>query len=157
MTFYLKPPRGDIALDKLEDLALKRWKFLRLLLDVAHNGNQMGFDETLALHSDLSEAVMDNSSKDRVSHFFLRLAVAKINDFSVKDIFLRGETCLFSYRIVENSRPDLAKRLAEVVRHIDQLETEDKEFDIISESIVTLLRQEMLDSNHTRLKLICVP
>ena len=35
MTFYLKPPRGDIALDKLEDLAMKRWNFLKLLLEAS--------------------------------------------------------------------------------------------------------------------------
>ena len=84
MTFYLKPPRGDIALDKLEDLAMKRWNFLKLLIEASHTGSVQSFDETLALHSDLSEAVMENSSKDRVSHFFLRLAVAKIDDVGAK-------------------------------------------------------------------------
>ena len=127
---------------------MKRWNFLKLLIEASHTGSVQCFDETLALHSDLSEAVMENSSKDRVSHFFLRLAVAKINDAAVKETFLKGETCLFSYRITENSRPDLANRLADVVRHIDQLETEDNEFDILSESIVTLLRQEMLDAGN---------
>ena len=59
----------------------------------------------------------------------------------MRDTFLKGETHLFSYRLTENSRSDLQKSLADVVRHIDQLETEDEEFDVLSESIVTMLRQ----------------
>ena len=145
MTFYLKPPRGDIALDKLEDLSMKRWRFLQLLLENSHKNSENTFEETLASHSDLSESVMENSSKDRVSHFFLRLAIAKINDFSIREKFTKGETYLFLYRITKNSRSDLAKSLTDVVRHIDQLESEDEEFGILSESIVTLLREEMME------------
>ena len=150
MTFYLKPPRGDIALDKLEELAIKRWNFLQLLLESSQRNldDVTGFHETLSRHSELSESVMENSPKDRVSHFFLRLVIAKINDYATKDMFLKSETCLFSYRMTENSRSDLAKSLADVVRHIDQLETEDEEFDVLSESIVTMLRQNIFDDDH---------
>ena len=83
MSFYLKPPRGDISLEKLEDLVLKRWRFLQIL-----NGgkNEDELQERLSQEANLSESVMENSSKDRVSHFFLGLAIAQSQSYTLKEL-----------------------------------------------------------------------
>ena len=140
MSFYLKPPRGDIALDKLEELTLKRWKFLEVLGENSEN-----ISEILTKHSDLSVSVMENSSRDRVSHYFLRLSVSKINDFRLSSKFVNAETRLFEFRLSECSISCLRQSLCEVVRHIDSMETSDEELNILGESIVNILSEDMLE------------
>ena len=147
MSFYLKPPRGDIALEKLEDLTIKRWEFLQLLTNDKEKVDIEDFQEELVKNRHLSEAVMENSSKDRVSHYFLRLSITQIGDYTLKQKFISGETRLFHYRLVESSSDDTRQSLCEVVRHIDNLETNDEELNVLGESIVNILSEDMLESD----------
>ena len=144
MSFYLKPPRGDISLEKLEDLVLKRWRFLQIL-----NGgkNEDELQERLSQEANLSESVMENSSKDRVSHFFLGLAIAQSQSYTLKELFLESESKLFKWRLDQACKKDINQSLCDVVRHIDNLNHEDTTLSILSESIVTILRQNMLENS----------
>ena len=101
-------------------------KYLQNGLILQDNFEKTDFHERLAeAHPELSESVMENSSKDRVSHFFLRLAMAHINDYDVKQRFLEQETCLFTYRLRMTTRINLTKSLCDVIRHIDELKNDE--------------------------------
>ena len=144
MSFYLKPPRGDIHMEKLEELTVKRWRFLQLLdlEDISQ------FHQTLVDHANLSESVMENSSKDRVSHFFLRLCISKSVDYSSKSKFIEKETSLFTYRLEQMSKRDITKSIHDVLRHLDDLtnqETCDKVLSVLAKSLECILDQNMLE------------
>lgn len=141
MTFYLKPPRGEISLDKLEDLVLKRWQFLQILIS-----NDLDALQSLGY---LSESVMDNSSKDRVSHFFLRLAISKIASYECKRDFVQGEVALFLHRLKETCLKDLCQSLCEVVRHVDEMPNDERLMMVLSESIVYILKHSMLENQES--------
>ena len=144
MSFYLKPPRGDIHMEKLEELTVKRWRFLQLLdlKDI----NQ--FHQTLVDHANLSDSVMENSSKDRVSHFFLRLCISKSVDYSLKSNYIEKETSLFTYRLQQMSKRDITKSIRDVLRHLNDLtnqETCDKILNVLAKSLECILHQNMLE------------
>ena len=144
MSYYLKPPRGDIPLEKLEELTMKRWRFLQLL-DLQDID---GFHQKLADHADLSESVMENSSKDRVSHFFLRLCISKSTDYSTRSKFIDKEASLFSYRLEQMSKRDITQSIRDVIRHLDDLIREencDEIFSVLAKSLESILEENMLD------------
>ena len=148
MTFYLKPPRGDISLEKLEDLALKRWKFLCILKDNYCHSSVDQFHENLSNFGHLSEATMENNPKDRVSHFILRLVMSQIKDYSLKSKWIELETLLFSYRLNEMFEDDLAQSLKDVIRHLSVFaENDDKNFEIFGRSLSKILEEDMLREN----------
>lgn len=71
MAFYIKPPEGFGALEKLRVYALRRMNFL---LEVLKCAEATDFQEllekgTTAVHSD---CLIEGSRKDRISHFLLR-------------------------------------------------------------------------------------
>ena len=149
MSFYLKPPRGDIFMEKLEDLALKRWKFLNILKDNVDSVEE--FHEKLADHGNLSESVMEHSSKDRVSHFILRLVISKSKyDYDLRRKWIQCETLLFSYRLREMFDEDIEKSLKEVIRHLSAFEVNeenDDDLSVIQQALVTILENQMLGQN----------
>ena len=147
MTFYLKPPRGDISLEKLEDLALKRWKFLCILKDHYCHSSADQFHENLSNFGHLSEATMENNPKDRVSHFILRLVMSQINDYSLKSKWIELETLLFSYRLNEMFDDDLAQSLKDVIRHLSVFESSNDNFEIFAQSLSKILEEGMLHEN----------
>ena len=147
MTFYLKPPRGDISLEKLEDLALKRWKFLCILKDHYCHSSVDQFHENLSNFGHLSEATMENNPKDRVSHFILRLVMSQINDYSLKSKWIELETLLFSYRLNEMFDDDLAQSLKDVIRHLSVFESSNDNFEIFAQSLSKILEEGMLHEN----------
>ena len=145
MSFYLKPPRGDIALDKLEDLALKRWKFLLLLKEHCHSINE--FHEQLANHGHLSESVMENTSKDRVSHFILRLVMSKCQDYDLLAKFIDNESLLYKYRLEEMFHEDIIKSIKEVIRHLISIQESDDHLIEISKALNIILENNMLNDD----------
>lgn len=133
-------------MDKLEELTVKRWTFLQLLDDNCDHVDS--FHDKLCDHANLAESVMEGTSKDRVSHFILRL-VAAHSDFSAKSDFVRLEKRLFVYRLQETSTSSVRKALREVVRHIDSIleNVQDDTYQVLRESLVTILKRNMLSSD----------
>ena len=133
-------------MEKLEELTLKRWKFLQLLeLDEINE-----FHDKLVNYADLSESVMENSSKDRVSHFCLRLCISKTFDYSTRTKFIEKESMLFSYRLQQLSKTDVTKSTRDVLRHLDEHTSSDinnEVFEVLTKALHHILDQDMLDEN----------
>lgn len=148
MSFYLKPPRGSIALEKLEDLCLKRWKFLQILDESCHSVEE--FHDQLVKYPHLSESVMENSSKDRVSHFFMRYTVAHRGKYELIRKFISLETSLFSYRLKELDKDDIQISLREVKRHAESL----KGLEWLLSSVTHILKHDMLSGDIDSIHLV---
>lgn len=140
MTFYLKPPRGEIALANLTDLGLKRLSFLGLLERC--RGDAQELSEALESRGDLSEAVAEDTPKDRVSHFMLGLAATR--DSSFRSFFLRNEARLFLLRCQTLSSEQRESALKDLQRHLRELLKASRRdcdlvpiFDAVSEVIET--------------------
>ena len=93
MSYYLKPPRGEIQREKLLNLSEKRIKFLAKL----RSENDESFDQILSESLEEIEAVQDRTAKDRISHFALKLASSFCSNF--RDFFVRSESKLFEMRL----------------------------------------------------------
>ncbi len=118
MSFYLKPPRGEIHLEKASHLARKRLQFLSLIpkRDIEAT-SPADFAEILQDRSDLHEAVAEGTPKDRVSHYFLRLTAAAARSYSFDEFLLDSESQLFALRAADRPRTILV----ELERHIKAL------------------------------------
>ena len=104
MSFYIKPPRGDISLEKLTELAVKRIQFMDLLNEYNRendfNAKYDDFHETLSERADnLSESVMEGTTSDKVSHFILRYCVATNKDWEFRNYFLERERGVVSISV----------------------------------------------------------
>ncbi|XP_068201586.1 uncharacterized protein [Palaemon carinicauda] len=116
MTFYMKPPEGNIALKKLHQDAEIRLHFLYQIHQLLDEEQQMRKIFThypnLALNS---ECLIDGSQRDRISHFILRLASVKSKSFQ---IFLTdAETSLFQYRLLKGGEVAIKQSLKILRRH----------------------------------------
>ena len=125
MAFYLKPPRGEIHLDKIQELGLQRLRFLAKIRDRPFEE----FQDLLADNLDLTDAVMENTPKDRVAHFVLKLIASSSLPTSsnlhttcsqFRDFFLEQEMQLFSWRTLV-LEPEIRHRsLCGLQRHLRQ-------------------------------------
>ena len=124
MTFYLKPPRGEIHLDKIIDLGLKRLRFLSKIRDQPLED----FPDILADNIDLTEAIVEDTPKDRVSHFILKTVAASTTDFDrtqtscyqFKEFVLEQEMQLFHWRNHGLSPETRHRSLCGLQRHLRQ-------------------------------------
>ena len=140
--FYLKPPRGEIHLEKASHLASKRVKFLSIIGDSSH------FDLELELqqYSVLYEAVAENTPKDRVAHYFLRIAAALGDSWSLKEFFLRQESLLFELRSAKEGHStliQLQRHLREMLASSSSLDTDLKH---IHEAVSDIIDEEVFNS-----------
>ena len=72
MAFYVKPPKGKIALEKLETYTKKRLEFLLQVWNCSGDVVMMkDLVEEVAMVTD-SDCLIEGSHKDIVSHFMLR-------------------------------------------------------------------------------------
>lgn len=110
MSFYLKPPRGDIHLEKLIDLAEKRIRFLHLVSTEDDLCNQ------LTSQPELSDAVMEGTPNDRVSHFVVRLAAGET--FDMRQFVANAEARLFAFRLKTLDGGALRRAILELRRHL---------------------------------------
>ena len=115
MTFYLSPPRGEIHMDRMLDLGLKRLELLGLIKGKCLLELQ---DTVLSdrRYLDLQEAVESNTPKDRVSHFALRLAAMK--NYQFKQYFIAQEMHLFEIRNASLDPDEKLKSLKALRRHL---------------------------------------
>ena len=111
--FYMKPPRGEIHLEKAGQLASKRIRFLSIIGD----RGQFDLEAGLQRHRDLYEAVAENTPKDRVAHYFLRIASALGDSWGLKEYFLRQESRLFELRSVKEGY----SMLLQLQRHLREM------------------------------------
>ena len=116
MTFYLKPPRGEIHKEKLEELTRSR---IQLLSHINTHGELQ--DMFLAENVNLAEAVMEGSSKDRISHYMLRLSIGLSGSVYLKSKFLELETKLFKQRLKCLDKDEILSLFGESERHLNSL------------------------------------
>ena len=73
MAFYLRPPSGNISLEKLEAFARRRLCFLIKILET--DKKNLTFTdwvyEDVSLVAD-SDCLIEGTKKDQISHFILR-------------------------------------------------------------------------------------
>ncbi|KAK7506673.1 hypothetical protein BaRGS_00002148 [Batillaria attramentaria] len=114
MTLYFEPPTGNISLQKLETFAVKR---LELLLKVhAARGDvcrlqQVLCDEAVVAGSD---CLIAGSTKDKVSHFILRLLIG--GDPQMHTFFSQAEATLFDFHFSCMSEEEMNKFFHKVDR-----------------------------------------
>ncbi|XP_038071650.1 probable DNA primase large subunit [Patiria miniata] len=104
MAFYIKPPGG---IEKLQNLAVYGKKRLRFLQQVLRCDSSADFRGLLdcADTADDSECLIEGTTKDRVSHFLLRLACCQ--DSEMASFFVRAETELFCHRFASMNLTEL--------------------------------------------------
>ncbi|XP_029644035.1 DNA primase large subunit isoform X1 [Octopus sinensis] len=96
MSFYIKPPSGNISLEKLEKFAFKRLDFLIRVLGAGDDFMALtDLVKDLSLVAD-SDCFIEGTKKDQVSHFILRMAFSK--DAELWRLFKKAETSLFNFR-----------------------------------------------------------
>lgn len=105
-------------MEKMLELATKRIEFLRLLQE--SDGDLDNFHNNLRDFGHLSESVAENTSKDRVSHFLLRLVAARSN-YDVRHAIVHLESRLFSYRLQATPLDAIQQSLGEVRRHLQSI------------------------------------
>ncbi|CAH1790180.1 unnamed protein product [Owenia fusiformis] len=100
MAFYLQPPDGNIPIEKLASFSLKRLKFLLKFVD-QQPGDVESFHEFVSSYTSVedSECLIEGTTKDKVSHFTLRLAACHSGNPSLQEFFIRAETLLFKFRL----------------------------------------------------------
>ncbi|XP_022103190.1 probable DNA primase large subunit [Acanthaster planci] len=106
MAFYIKPPGGIEKLQSLTVFGRKRLTFLKQILGCECSA---AFRRLLdcADTADDSECLIEGTSKDRVSHFLLRLACCQ--DSEMTSFFVRAETDLFCYRFASMNSTELVR------------------------------------------------
>ncbi|GAB1608839.1 hypothetical protein Ahia01_001168500, partial [Argonauta hians] len=96
MCFYLKPPTGNISLEKLEKFSFKRLDFLIRVLAAADDFIALtDLVKDLSLVAD-SDYLIEGTKKDQISHFILRMAFS--GDAELWRLFKKAETSLFNFR-----------------------------------------------------------
>lgn len=100
MTFYLKPPRGVITLDKFETSVQQRLNF--------YNSDK----ETLDI--DTYDCLVEDSGLDRTSHFMLRLYASSKPSFF--NIFIQNEQKLLQLRLNSYDPQDTKRFLRRVLK-----------------------------------------
>ena len=146
MAFYLKPPRGDIQMEKLLELASNRAEFLTILSDFDEESVEE-FHDKLQSYGHLSDSVADGFCNDRIAHFTLKLAVISASDSGLKSALIELESKLFNYRMKTHSADILYARLRETRRHLKGLQPSHELHQILAESIDQILLHRLLDLN----------
>ncbi len=145
-------------MEKLEDLAVKRWQFLSLVC--RYQNDHDGLHEALADDagesvSDLSESVAEGTAKDRISHFTLRLLAVISQDYSFRSLFILYETLLFDYRLKSISNREIRLALKQVRRHLN--EDDKRKNSILAWSIDQILSLKLLNENEVTSETFKVP
>ncbi|GFG30399.1 hypothetical protein Cfor_05852 [Coptotermes formosanus] len=106
MTYYLKPPRGTVALHTLRKCVQQRFEYL-----VSLQNGEMIVPRNF-------EYLIDGSSMDRTGHFMLRLL--SLSSPSFKMFVLEAETKLFINRLSALSCNNVTSMLKILYRHVKE-------------------------------------
>ena len=137
-----KPPRGEIHLEKAGELASKRIRFLSIIGDASR---LFDLEAELQQHRELYEAVAENTPKDRVAHYFLRMASALGDSWGLKEFFLRQESLLFELRSIKEGYAmlvQLQRHLREMLASSFSLDTDLKH---IHEAVSDIIDEQVFD------------
>ncbi|XP_034256015.1 DNA primase large subunit-like isoform X2 [Thrips palmi] len=111
MTFYFKPPRGNIPLHKLQECVEERISYLdfvRESTDISECHDHFKF-----------EYLIDGSALDRTGHFMLRLVALKLK--SLEEFLLESEPILFTKRLRFLKHNQIDKELRIARRHVKEI------------------------------------
>ena len=108
------PHLFKIHLEKASQLASKRIRFLSAIRDAG----RFDLEAELQRRPDLYEAVAEDTPKDRVAHYFLRIAAALADSWRLREFFLRQESLLFELRSLKECNP---AALLQLQRHLRDL------------------------------------
>lgn len=111
MTFYFKPPRGNILLHKLQECVEERIKYLQYAKESA--------DISESNHRFKSEYLIDGSALDRTGHFMLRLVALKLNP--LQEFLSESEPILFNKRLRCLKPYQVDKELKTALRHVKEI------------------------------------
>ncbi|XP_053656083.2 uncharacterized protein [Cherax quadricarinatus] len=117
MTFYIKPPEGNVSLSSLYQYAETRLLFLSQVHQRWGDDDQVRRITTdhPSIRSN-SECLIEGSRKDRMSHFVLRLATLGNEQF--RTFFIEAETLLFEHRLQCGGEPVIINGISDFKRHI---------------------------------------
>lgn len=118
MAFYLRPPSGNISLEKLESFAWRRLCFLIKILETHNNNNIVLTNlvyEDVSLVSD-SDCLIEGTKKDQISHFILRMAFSEHDD--MWEWFENAETLLYNFRFLCMNPDEIFQCLKSVWRTV---------------------------------------
>ncbi|XP_069705269.1 DNA primase large subunit-like [Periplaneta americana] len=104
MTYYLKPPRGNMALHKLHKCVKERFQFLASL----ENGE-------ITIPKNF-EYLIDGTPLDRAGHFMLRLL--SLSSYNFKMFVLKTETNLFAKRLDMLKYNEIINMLKTLYKHV---------------------------------------
>ncbi|KAG7164085.1 DNA primase large subunit-like 2 [Homarus americanus] len=116
MTFYMKPPEGNIQLNKLYQDAETRLFFLCQIHQCWGDIDQVR--SIIVDHSSIrsnSDCLIEGSRKDRISHFVLRLTC--LESGQLQTFFIEAETQLFEYRMECGGEQTVTHSVRELKRH----------------------------------------
>ncbi|KAJ8967786.1 hypothetical protein NQ317_005563 [Molorchus minor] len=137
MSFYLKPPRGQINFHQLEECARQR---LMCYDKICNN------DTLLEISS--FECLVEDSSLDRTGHFIFRLSAYFNSRF--REVFLQNEAKLLLLRLNCYKEADLKYFLKKILRQIKDILEENEADDKILEVCIWFFKicQQMLKKEY---------
>ena len=92
-------------------MASKRIRFLSAI----RGAGRFDLEAELQRRPDLFEAVAEDTPKDRVAHYFLRIAAALADSWGLREFFLRQESLLFELRSLKECN---SAALLQLQRHL---------------------------------------
>ncbi|XP_019864798.2 uncharacterized protein LOC109594075 isoform X2 [Aethina tumida] len=136
MSFYLKPPRGQINLHKLEECVTQR-------LSIYDNINQL---ENISLRN--FDCVIEDSGLDRTGHFLFRIQA--IYNSSFKDIFIHKECELLKLRLECYEDTDFRRFIKKLSQKSRELLKSEEFSDGLKQFIISLIElcSKMLEKNY---------
>ncbi|KAK3876014.1 hypothetical protein Pcinc_019155 [Petrolisthes cinctipes] len=117
MTFYIKPPGGNISLSSLYKDAETRLLFLCQLEQCW--GDMEEVQRILSQHPNIaanSDCLIEGSHKDRSSHYVLRLACLGNGQF--QSFLMEAESQFFEYRLYLGEKAAVKSTVLTLLRHV---------------------------------------
>ncbi|KAK3856881.1 hypothetical protein Pcinc_036833 [Petrolisthes cinctipes] len=117
MTFYIKPPGGNISLSSLYKDAETRLLFLCQLEQCW--GDMEEVQRILSQHPNIaanSDCLIEGSHKDRSSHYVLRLACLGNGQF--QSFLMLAESQFFEYRLYLGEKAAVKSTVLTLLRHV---------------------------------------
>ncbi|KAJ1524959.1 hypothetical protein ONE63_009814 [Megalurothrips usitatus] len=111
MTFYFKPPRGDILFHRLQECMEERVRYLHFV--------ENSHDISECCEPFKFKYLTDGSALDRTGHFMLRLIALRLP--LLKEFLLRSETLLFEKRLRCLNHSQVERELKTALRHAKEI------------------------------------
>ncbi|KAK3912830.1 DNA primase large subunit [Frankliniella fusca] len=113
MTFYFKPPRGDIQFHRLQECVEERINYLKYVT-ISEDISECNDNERFKF-----EYLTDGSALDRTGHFMLRIFASKLD--GLKNFLLHSEKALFEKRLKYLQHFEVKRELQTALRHVKEI------------------------------------